>query len=148
MVQVLDWITPHLSCCHKIIRKERFIEEIERTRAKQYKQVLLVGKRLTLGVPMGLSVPAQDPRTPLEAQCLVSHFSSPAPGWDGPGCHALLHAILNPMGKKPPELQILRECLTPGKDGRDQGPGSISQTRLRYLFQLHFISIYMFRKIP
>lgn len=97
---------------------------------------------------MGLTVPAQ----PLQGspRSLKPHFSSSAPGWDSGGCSWLswpapCHA--KPHGK-PPALQVLRECLSLGKDDRDQGPRSISQTRLKYFFQFHFISICKFRKNP
>lgn len=82
----------------------------------------MLGKRLAFGVPMGLTVPAQTlqysprslkPSTPISAPQLLS------------GTVGLVLAVMpcstKPHGK-PSALQVLRECLSPGKDDRDQGP--------------------------
>lgn len=130
----MDWITSLLSCCHKIIRKERFIEEIERTRAKQYKQVLY-WERLALEVPMGFNVPAQGPRS-LKPSSTPFQLPSSQLGWSWLSCPAPCHA--KPHGK-PPAPQDPRKCLSSGKDDRSGSKFHLpNQTGISFPVPFHF----------
>jgi len=88
---------------------------------------------------MVLAVPTQPLwGSPNPAYSPGPHFSSPAALLLAGTVEWVLAAM--PCTDKPhekvPLLQVFRECLLPDRDDKDQGSGSFSQTRLRYLVQL------------